>query len=109
VPGTRVKVPRVAEARIAMECKLAKIVRMGAPGFGTSVVFGEVVHWHFADDILGPTGRIDPAGLRAVGRMGGMDYCYTHERFSMDRPVIADSDPRSVEAWRRMKAGQSPK
>ena len=110
VPGTRVKIPRVVNAPVAMECKLVQTVRLGAPGKGTSVIFGEIIHWHIADAILGPTGRIDPEGLRAIGRLGGMDYCRTRDRFSMDRPIIADEDPRSVASWKRMKAaGVSPK
>jgi flavin reductase (DIM6/NTAB) family NADH-FMN oxidoreductase RutF len=109
VPGTRVKVPRVADAPIAMECKWLKTVRMGYPGSQTSVIFGEVIHWHIADAIFGKNGHIDPEGLRAVGRMGGMTYCRTRERFDMNRPVIREEDPRSVAAWRRAQAGGSPK
>jgi flavin reductase (DIM6/NTAB) family NADH-FMN oxidoreductase RutF len=109
-PGTRVKIPRVVDAPVAMECKHVKTVRFSGPGGGTSVIFGEVIHWHIADAILGATGRIDADGLRAVGRMGGFDYCRTRDRFTMERPIIADNDPRSVAAWKRVKAsGTSPK
>jgi flavin reductase (DIM6/NTAB) family NADH-FMN oxidoreductase RutF len=109
VPGTRVRVPRVAEAQVAMECRLTRIVDVGVPPDGAHVVFGEVIHWHVQDGLLDSRERVDADKLRAVGRMGGIEYTRTRDRFSLDRPVIPDEDPRSVAAFRRMQGGTSPK
>ena len=109
VPGTRVRVPRVAEAQVAMECRLLRIVDVGHPPDGAHVVFGEVIHWHLQDGLLDSRNRVDADKLRAIGRMGGIEYTRTRDRFSIERPVIPDEDPRSVAAFRRMQRGASPK
>ena len=51
-----------------------------------SVVFGRIVAAHVADAILGADGRIDPALLDTVGRLGGENYVTTRDRFSLKRP-----------------------
>lgn len=103
VPGTAVRVPRVKEALAAMECRLTHHIRLGAKPPYASHILGEIVYWHLDDRILAGKGRVDPDALRAIGRMGGSEYSRTRERFVMERPVVAESDPRSVAAWR---AGQ---
>lgn len=85
VTSNIVKAPRVFESRVNMECKLVKIVDFGdKPGSG-SAVFGEVVMFHIADEIINDL-KIDPDKLRAIGRMGGAAYLRTHDRFVMTRP-----------------------
>jgi flavin reductase (DIM6/NTAB) family NADH-FMN oxidoreductase RutF len=100
VPGTAVDVPRVAEAMVAFECRLLHHLRLGRPPTQVSHIIGEVVHWHLDDRILEPGARnpIRLDVLRPVGRMGAVDYCRTGDRFSMERPVIAPEDPRSIAA-----------
>jgi len=58
----KVAVPRIAEAPIAMECKLERIVEVGRTG--TAVIIGEIVLWHVSDDLL-VDGRIDPHRRRS--------------------------------------------
>ena len=73
-PSQRVKVPRVAEALISMECRLYRIVPIGAAEAGAGfLVIGEVLLIHVADRILSQ-GQIDPAKLRPVGRLNGKKY-----------------------------------
>lgn len=36
--------------------------------------------------------------LTSVGRMGGIDYARTTDRFGMEHPLIAPEDPRSIPA-----------
>ncbi|TAK56057.1 MAG: flavin reductase family protein [Bacteroidetes bacterium] len=85
IPGDIVKPPRVKESLINMECKLNQIVSFGDhPGAGKTI-FGEVVLFHIADNII-DNFRIDPAQIQAIGRMGGMNYCTTRDRFEMVRP-----------------------
>jgi flavin reductase (DIM6/NTAB) family NADH-FMN oxidoreductase RutF len=49
------------------------------------VVFGLIQCAHVADAVLDAAGKIDAAKLDNVGRMGGNDYCYTRERFELER------------------------
>jgi flavin reductase (DIM6/NTAB) family NADH-FMN oxidoreductase RutF len=84
-PGVRVKAPRVATAPISLECRVARIVRIGRGPH--SVVFGEIVYMHVRDGLYdATTGRIDVAALRPVGRLAGHMYSRTHELFEMKRP-----------------------
>lgn len=80
VDSTHVPVPRVAEAPIAFECRLAAIHRFG----NGSAVFGEVVAIH-VDDALYQDGRIDTQALAPVGRMAGDAYVRCTDRFTLVR------------------------
>lgn len=73
--GDVVKAPFVAEARAALECRVGQIVDLGDP-VRASVVFGDVLRVHVADDVLDGT-RIDHRKLRAVGRIAGTTYVTT--------------------------------
>jgi flavin reductase (DIM6/NTAB) family NADH-FMN oxidoreductase RutF len=65
---------------------LVQIVEASKLPLGGSLVLGEVVRFHVADQVLAGEWRIDPDKLRAVGRMGGLDYVRTTDRFAMERP-----------------------
>lgn len=83
-PSTRVRPPRVARAPWAFECETLQIVRTN-PGraLGGNVVIGRVVHVHLDDSIVDARLHIDPDVLAAIGRMGGLGYTRTRERFEM--------------------------
>jgi flavin reductase (DIM6/NTAB) family NADH-FMN oxidoreductase RutF len=83
VPSDKVAPPRIAEAPVAMECRLDRIVEVGRTG--TAVIIGEILLWHVRDELLAG-GRIDLGRLDAVGRMGGPTYTRTRDRFDMQRP-----------------------
>lgn len=84
-PSERVKPPRVAAAPISFECQLETITRLGdAPGIA-NVVFGRILCAHISDTVLDGEGRIDPAKLDLIGRMGGDDYCRTNDQFTFER------------------------
>ena len=85
VPSNIVKPPRVQESLINMECKLNQIVSFGDTPGAAKVIFGEVVLFHVADEII-DNFRIDPEKLLAIGRMGGHFYTRTRDRFEMIRP-----------------------
>ena len=82
-PSERVAPPRIAEAPVAMECRLDRIVEVGRAG--TAVIIGEILLWHVKDELL-VEGRIDMGRLDAVGRLGGPHYTRTRDRFDMTRP-----------------------
>ncbi|HYO84575.1 MAG TPA: flavin reductase family protein [Bryobacteraceae bacterium] len=79
--------PRVAESKIQMECRLLQVVEVSNRPLGGSIVLGEVVRLHVADTIVNDF-RIDPAALRAIGRMGGPAYTRTGDLFHMERPAV---------------------
>jgi flavin reductase (DIM6/NTAB) family NADH-FMN oxidoreductase RutF len=82
-----VKPPCVSESPVNMECRLIQIVDCGTRSGGASLIVGEVVRFHF-DRNIAHNFRIDPAKLRAVGRMGGNQYIHTEDRFEMIRPKV---------------------
>ena len=88
LPSEIVRAPRVAESRVQMECRLVQIVEVSKLPMGGSLVLGEVVRFHVADEVLAPGKdlHIDPDQLRAVGRMSGADYIRTTSRFALERP-----------------------
>lgn len=78
--------PRVGEAAMAFECRTLKVLQL-APGeaSGGNMVIGEVVSVFARDGVVNARHHVDPAQLDAIGRMGGMTYCTTRERFEMQR------------------------
>lgn len=84
-PSERVGVPRVAESRVAMECRLVQIVDVGSGPMSGSFVMGEVLCFH-VDDAIIENFRIDADALAAIGRMAGNSYTRTADRFDMARP-----------------------
>jgi flavin reductase (DIM6/NTAB) family NADH-FMN oxidoreductase RutF len=87
VPSDLIKVPRVKESHVNMECRLMQVVEVSTRPRGGSLVIGEVVRFHI-DDAIVHDFKIDPDKLRAVARMGGDEYSRTRDRFSMHRPVV---------------------
>jgi flavin reductase (DIM6/NTAB) family NADH-FMN oxidoreductase RutF len=57
-------------------------------GSPNTMVIGEVVGVHIADDAL-TDGRIDTARIKPIGRLGYTDDVVVDEIFSMTRPAVA--------------------
>lgn len=95
-PSRRVRPPRVAQSPLSFECVTHQVIRMnpGVPG-GGNIVIGRVVHVHAADGLVNERFHVDPAGMKAIGRMGGLGYCLTRERFEMPmgRGALGLPDP----------------
>lgn len=75
VASQRVKPPRVGESKIAMECKVNDVIRLGESGAAGNLVICEMLLMHVDDGVLDAEGKIDPFKLDAVARMGGDWYC----------------------------------
>ena len=77
-----VRAPLVAEAPIALECRVVDL-RV----FGDSLVaIGSVVGFHIEAELIGETGRVEPDRLRPLGRLGKA-YTTLGEVFRLDRPT----------------------
>lgn len=88
VPSAGVRPPRIAASPVGLECRVMHLLDTGP---GQLLVVGEVLHAHFAADIL--TGdparpRIDGRALDLVGRMHGPTaYTRTRDLFDLERPL----------------------
>ncbi len=80
-----VRPPRVRESRISFECKLTHNIVVSDKPAGSNLILGEVVCMH-VDEVVLEDGRINPDRLRAIGRMGGISYVRTTDRFEIVRP-----------------------
>jgi flavin reductase (DIM6/NTAB) family NADH-FMN oxidoreductase RutF len=87
VASELVKPPRVQESRVHMECRLLQVIAVSPKPLGGSMILGEVLRFHVADDIV-ENYRVDPDRLRSIGRMGGPTYSRTTDRFDMERPSV---------------------
>ncbi|WML60183.1 flavin reductase family protein [Neobacillus sp. PS2-9] len=69
----KVKVPRIKESLVHLECELYQVLHFGdKPGAG-SLVIGKVIHVHVNDELY-DKGRIDTSKLQPIGRMAGNTF-----------------------------------
>ncbi|MBS3942038.1 MAG: flavin reductase family protein [Actinobacteria bacterium] len=80
-----VDAPRVARARAHLECRFVQEV----PAGNGTIVVGEVVHLH-VDPSVWHQGRVDPALLDPVCRLGGSAYAGLGQVFRLARPTWRD-------------------
>ncbi|WP_426957060.1 flavin reductase family protein [Muricoccus radiodurans] len=93
-PSAKIRVPRIAESPVAMECVLHQVVPLG----GHNLVLGRVVAVHIDDECMLDAKRlyVDTPKLGLIGRMHGSGwYARTTDRFDMPRVT-----PESVAARR---------
>lgn len=83
VPSQRVRPPGVREAPIQLECQLLEIVRIGQGASAANSVFGQIVWIRIADHVLTNEGKLDPERVDTIGRLGGLSYCRTTDRFDL--------------------------
>jgi flavin reductase (DIM6/NTAB) family NADH-FMN oxidoreductase RutF len=79
-----IRVPRVAEAPVAFECMLQRIVTISEEPGGGSAVFGEVRCIHVRDDIY-VGGYVSLEALQPIGRLAGASYTRVSDTFEMER------------------------
>lgn len=84
-PSQIVRPPQVAESPISFECKLNRIIDFGTEPPSGSLVIGEIVCVHLDESVV-KDGTIDTSAFDLVGRMGGMQYSRTTQRFELKRP-----------------------
>jgi flavin reductase (DIM6/NTAB) family NADH-FMN oxidoreductase RutF len=81
-PSHTVKPPRVAQAKIALECRLRQILEIGE---GT-MAFGDVLHVHVERSVY-RDGQVDPTLLRPVGRLSGRHYTTVADVYELELPA----------------------
>jgi flavin reductase (DIM6/NTAB) family NADH-FMN oxidoreductase RutF len=82
-----VRAPRVAESPVSFECKLHQIIDFSTAPTSGSLVLGEIVSIHIQDANL-KEGKLERNSLDLIGRMGGLQYTRTTQRFEMVRPKL---------------------
>jgi flavin reductase (DIM6/NTAB) family NADH-FMN oxidoreductase RutF len=91
-PSEAVKVPRIAEAHAALECKEYATLEIGR----SRIILGRVVSIFVEDRFVDPKGpNILAEGLHSIGRMNGLgNYVRTRDSF-MNIPRV------SFEEWKK--------
>lgn len=88
-PCVHVDVPRLADAGVAMECRLVDVWE--PEGGVVGLMIAQVLAWHVRDSLLVREGdlplRVDVHKLRPVGRLGGTEYAPVREVFHMEPPA----------------------
>jgi flavin reductase (DIM6/NTAB) family NADH-FMN oxidoreductase RutF len=85
VPAHKVSPPRIAESPAQFECRVINIIDIGARHH---FVLGEVVWFHFRDDVVDERQRISFEKLNPVGRLSGPLYARLTETFKLVRPIL---------------------
>lgn len=96
IPSTKIKVPRIGESPVAMECETFQLIPVGHH----TIVLGKVVAMHIRDEaVMDPAKHyVDTPKLDLVGRMHGRGW-YTTTRDRMEVPRIG------VAEWEAKKKG----
>jgi flavin reductase (DIM6/NTAB) family NADH-FMN oxidoreductase RutF len=85
IPARFVQAPLVRESPINMECRLFRLIEIGTPPQGTTLVLGEIIHYHIDDRIL-TNGKIDFKKFIPIGRLGKEWNAGLKNLFSLKRP-----------------------
>ena len=70
-PSQVIGPPRLKRSPINLECRLERRLELGR--LRNSLVFGQIVHFHVADEIY-EKGRVDTEKLRPIARLAGRNY-----------------------------------
>ncbi len=89
LPSVKIKPPRVAEAKVQMECKVLEVKSLGELAGAGQLVIAEVVCMHVDESILNADcSMIEQTKLHHVARLGGDWYCVVNEQnlFTVAKP-----------------------
>ena len=91
LPGERIKVPRLAAAPIAMECRFRQCLEFGETR--SRLIVGEVLVFHIRDGLL-QNGKIETEALDPIARIAGPRYAKLGEIVTL-KPVFQTSKTES--------------
>lgn len=89
-PAQRVDAPRLLDAPSALECVVTEIIQPRTASGGVSpysMVFGEVVGVHIAEQYLTAEGRFDSRAAKLMARCGYLDYAVADHIVEKPRPA----------------------
>jgi len=93
MPSEFVKPPRIADAPIQMECRLAHVLPLGS-GFNTLYI-GDIIAFHLSDEIF--DGRhIDVTKIHPVARLGGPYYATLGKIIRRERAFLTPGAVRKA-------------
>lgn len=85
VPSIDVRPFRVAEAPVAMECRVTQIIPV--EGATNVMVLGRVLRFHIRQDLYRENGLVDTIKMKPITRLGGsIEYTKIGELFHLDIP-----------------------
>jgi flavin reductase (DIM6/NTAB) family NADH-FMN oxidoreductase RutF len=84
-PSVKVSPPRIAESPAQFECRVINIIEVGVRHH---MVLGEVLWFHYRDDVIDERQRVSFEKLDPVGRLSGPLYARLTETFKLIRPVL---------------------
>ena len=96
-PSQVVKVSRAAASPVSFECRLYQILDFSASSKGGSLVIGEIVSIYVNEAHM-KDGKLDRDSLDLIGRMGGIQYTRTTQRFEMVRPKVGQPSVGSAKS-----------
>jgi len=104
LPSAKIKPPRVAEAKVQMECKVLEIKSLGEVAGAGQLVIAEVICMHVDENVLNAdASMIEQTKLHHVARLGGDWYCVVNEHnlFKIAKPnkelgIGIDALPQSI-------------
>ena len=91
LPGERIKVPRLAAAPIAMECRFRQCLEFGETR--SRLIVGEVLVFHIRDGLV-QNGKIETEALDPIARIAGPRYAKLGEIVTL-KPVFQTSKTES--------------
>jgi flavin reductase (DIM6/NTAB) family NADH-FMN oxidoreductase RutF len=91
LPGERIKVPRLAAAPVAMECRFRQCLEFGETR--SRLIVGEVLVFHIRDGLLN-NGKIETEALDPIARIAGPRYARLGEITTL-KPVFQTSKTES--------------
>ncbi|HSG04770.1 MAG TPA: flavin reductase family protein [Nitrospiria bacterium] len=79
-PAKTVGTPRIAEAPVALECRLVSLQLLDEAA--VDLVIGRVENFYIRDDLV-KNGKVDPKDLHAIGGIGLSNYVTTRDIFNI--------------------------
>jgi len=91
-----VRPPRIVDCPIQLECRLMRMLELGERPY--HVVIGEVVYFHYHDDVINERYYIDVGKVNPIGRLAGKGgYTRITDRFEMARPELPGVEAAKAE------------
>lgn len=81
-PSINISPPRVAQAPLAFECCLDRIVVIGEGAYAANVVFGTIISAYIQNELLAGGDTARQLGNRLIGRIGSSSYVRLTDRFA---------------------------